>query len=119
MREHTRAYQQAGGTKEFSAYYLADHQSAVFRQSLRRNLVFSQHNLVCDSAFNEFQLIMCRNVLLYFDEALRNRAHGLFHTSLSRLGVLVLGRKEALRFTPYHEAYRELLPSLRIYRRIT
>jgi chemotaxis protein methyltransferase CheR len=118
MREHTQAYQRAGGTQDFSSYYLTDHESAVFRKSLRRQLVFSQHNLVCDSVFNEFQLVVCRNVLLYFDETLRRRAQELFHASLSNFGVLVLGKKESLRFTEYEPAYQELKDGLRIYRRI-
>lgn len=118
MQEYTRAYQLAGGTKDFSSYYVADHQHAVLRKALRRHVVFSQHNLVCDSAFNEFQLIVCRNVMLYFDEVLRERAHGLFESSLSHFGVLVLGKKESLRFSPYAERYKELQEGLRIYRRI-
>ena len=118
MREHTQAYQRAGGAEDFSRYYLADHESAVFRKSLRRNVVFSQHNLVCDSAFNEFQLVICRNVLLYFDETLRRRAHELFHASLSNFGVLVLGKKESMRFTEHEQAYQELREGLRIYRRV-
>ena len=118
MREYTQAYQRAGGAYDFSSYYVADHEHAVLRQSLRRNVVFSQHNLVCDSAFNEFQLIMCRNVLLYFDETLRDRAHQLFHNSLSSFGVLVLGKKEALTFSRHADRYRELGEGLRIYRRL-
>jgi chemotaxis protein methyltransferase CheR len=118
MREHTRAYQAAGGTRDFSSYYLADHEHAVFRSALRRQLVFSQHNLVCDSAFNEFQLIVCRNVLLYFDQSLRQRAHDLFHASLSNFGVLVLGKKESLRFTEHAAAYHELLDGSRVYRKV-
>ena len=118
MREHTRAYQRAGGTRDFSSYYVTDHERAVFRSSLRRQLVFSQHNLVCDSAFNEFQLIVCRNVLLYFDQTLRRRAHELFHSSLSNFGILVLGKKESLRFTEYAEVFQELRDGLRVYRRI-
>jgi chemotaxis protein methyltransferase CheR len=118
MREHTQAYQRAGGRADFSSYYLADQQSAMFRQALRRQIVFSQHNLVCDSAFNEFQLIVCRNVLLYFDQTLRERAYRLFDASLSTFGVLVLGKQESLRFTPQAERYRELRDGLRVYRRI-
>lgn len=117
MREHTRAYQAAGGTNDFSSYYVTDHESAVFRSSLRRQLVFSQHNLVCDSTFNEFQLIVCRNVLLYFDADLRARAHDLFHGSLSNFGVLVLGKKESLRFTEHAASYAELREGARIYRK--
>jgi chemotaxis protein methyltransferase CheR len=118
MREHTRAYQAAGGTRDFSSYYVTDHEAAVFRSSLRRQLVFSQHNLVCDSTFNEFQLIVCRNVLLYFDSNLRQRAHDLFHGSLSNFGVLVLGKKESLRFTEHAGSYAELREGARVYRKV-
>ena len=118
MQDYTRAYQRAGGTRDFSDYYVADHQHAVIRKSLRRQLVFSQHNLVCDRVFNEFQLIVCRNVLLYFDETLRARAHDLFHASLSHFGVLVLGKKESLRYTEHAERYRELVDGSRVYRRL-
>lgn len=118
MREYTQAYQRAGGQRDFSSYYTTDDQNAVFRSSLKRNVLFSQHNLVSDSMFNEFQLIVCRNVLLYFDEALRERAHWLFHSSLSQLGTLVLGKKETLRYTSLAPMYRELREGLQIYRRI-
>jgi chemotaxis protein methyltransferase CheR len=118
MRDHTRAYLASGGTNDFSSYYVADHEFAVFRSSLRRQIVFSQHNLVCDSAFNEFQLIVCRNVLLYFDPTLRERALSLFHGSLSNFGILVLGKKESLRFTDYADSYQELQEGVRVYRKI-
>jgi chemotaxis protein methyltransferase CheR len=118
MREHTLAYQRAGGQQDFSSYYIADHEHAIFRQPLRRQLVFSQHSLVCDAAFNEFHLIVCRNVLLYFDQVLRDRAHELFHNSLIGFGMLLLGKKESLRFTPHEASYQELQPGLRIYRRL-
>lgn len=118
MREYTQNYQRAGGLSDFSSYYTTDQENAVFRASLKRNIVFSQHNLVSDSMFNEFQLIVCRNVLLYFDEKLRDRALDLFHGSLSPLGTLVLGKKESLRFTRFAAKYRELQDDLQIYRRL-
>jgi chemotaxis protein methyltransferase CheR len=118
MREHTRAYHSAGGKQDFSAYYVTDHQSAVFRKSLSRHVIFSQHNLVCDSAFNEFHLIMCRNVLLYFDQTLRERAYQLFKSSLSTFGWLVLGKQESLRFSGHAAGFRELQDGLRVYRRL-
>jgi chemotaxis protein methyltransferase CheR len=118
MREYTIAYQRAGGVADFSSYYTTDQENAIFRASLRRNLLFSQHNLVSDSMFNEFHLIVCRNVLLYFDESLRDRAQKLFHSSLIPLGTLVLGKKESLRFTAYNHLYRELRDGLQIYRRL-
>lgn len=118
MRDNTQAYQRSGGREDFSSYYTTDQENAVFRASLKRNIVFSQHNLVSDSVFNEFQLIVCRNVLLYFNEALRDRAHDLFYSSLSPLGMLVLGKKESLRYTRFAAKYRELGESLQIYRRL-
>jgi len=118
MREYTQNYQRSGGTQDFSSYYSTDQENAVFRASLKRNILFSQHNLVSDSMFNEFQLIVCRNVLLYFDEQLRDRAHDLFHSSLSPLGTLVLGKKESLRFTRFEPMYRELRNGAQIYRRL-
>jgi chemotaxis protein methyltransferase CheR len=118
MRDYTQAYLRAGGTQDFSSYYVTDRAAAVFRKSLRRHMIFSQHNLVCDSVFNEFHLIVCRNVLLYFDQTLRERAHGLFDASLSHLGVLVLGKQESLRFTPHAARYQELREGLRLYRRV-
>lgn len=118
MRDNTIGYRRSGGIADFSSYFTTDHENAVFRSSLKRNVVFSQHNLVCDSMFNEFQLILCRNVLLYFDPTLRERAHRLFHASLGRLGTLVLGKKESLRFTSFAGHYRELHDGLQIYRRI-
>jgi chemotaxis protein methyltransferase CheR len=117
MRDYTSAYQRAGGESDFSSFYVADHQHAIFRQSLRQQLVFSQHSLVCDAAFNEFHLIVCRNVLLYFDQVLRQRALDLFHHSLIDRGMLALGKKESLHFTPHGELYAEMQPGLRIYRR--
>lgn len=118
MREYTTNYQAAGGTHDFSAYYSADAENVVFRQFLRRNLIFSQHNLVCDAAFNEFQLILCRNVVIYFDQVLRARVHELMHASLAKLGLLVLGKRESIRFTRVEPFYQELVPNLRIYRRM-
>lgn len=118
MQEHTAAYHRAGGKGDFSSYYIADHQSAILRDELRRHLVFSQHNLVSDSSFNEFQLILCRNVLIYFSEALRERVHRLFYDSLVNFGVMALGIKESLRYTPFADRYEPLVESLGLYRRV-
>jgi len=118
MQEHTAAYHRAGGKGDFSSYYIADHQSAILRDELRRHLVFSQHNLVSDGSFNEFQLILCRNVLIYFSEALRERVHQLFYDSLVKFGVLALGLKESMRYTPFADRYEPLVESLGLYRRV-
>jgi chemotaxis protein methyltransferase CheR len=118
MQEHTAAYHRAGGKRDFSSYYLADHESAIMREELRRQIVFSQHNLVSDGSFNEFQLILCRNVMIYFSEALRERVHQLFYDSLVTFGVLAVGVKESLRYSRYADRYEPLVESLGIYRRV-
>jgi chemotaxis protein methyltransferase CheR len=117
MRDNTARYVRAGGTTDFSTYYTADAHSAVFRRTLVRNVVFSQHDLVSDGSFNDFHVILCRNVLIYFDRGLRERALGLFDDSLVRFGILALGKRESLRFTACHETFNELVPGMRIYRR--
>ena len=73
MRDYTAAYQHAGGRQDFSSYYVADQKNAILRQTLRKNIIFSQHNLPSDGAFNEFHLILCRNVGIYFDESCARR----------------------------------------------
>ena len=118
MQEHTAAYHRAGGKGDFSSYYTADHESAILREELRRHIVFSQHNLVSDGSFNEFQLILCRNVMIYFTEALRERVHQLFYDSLVTFGVLAVGVKESLRYSRYADRYEPLVESLGIYRRV-
>jgi chemotaxis protein methyltransferase CheR len=117
MRDYTLAYQQAGGHRDFSSYYMTDRDNVVFRSWLRKQIIFSQHNLVSDGTFNEFHLIVCRNVLIYFGQALRDRAQQLFHDSLIKFGVLALGKKESMRFTRFEPHYQELPGNLRIYRR--
>ena len=118
MRDYTAAYHKAGGQADFSEYYRADATHAILRDDLRRHVVFSQHNLVSDASFNEFHLILCRNVMIYFDKNLRDRVHELLHESLVMFGVLVLGTRESLRFSPLHERYEVLDEALRLYRRV-
>ena len=92
--------------------------NAIFRASLRENLVFSQHNLAMDGSFNEFNMILCRNVMIYFTQALQHRVHELFSQSLAMFGILGLGSKESLRFTPHENDYEQLVPGCKLYRRI-
>jgi chemotaxis protein methyltransferase CheR len=117
MREYIRNYHQAGGMADFTEYYAADHRNATIRSWLRDNIVFSQHSLVADRSFNEFNVILCRNVLIYFEHPLRARVHQLLYDSLARFGMLVLGRRETIDYTPYSAAYRRLDAQNRIYRR--
>lgn len=118
MQEYTQQYLQAGGTKAFSQYYTAAYENAIFRSSLRENVVFSQHNLVTDGSFNEFNVILCRNVLIYFDRSLQNRVHDLFYNSLCSFGILGLGRQETIRFTSCADRYAEISKPEKLYRRL-
>ena len=118
MKEYTDNYIQAGGMASFSEYYTAKFDHAILSNSLKRNIVFAQHNLVTDKSFNEFQLILIRNVLIYFNDDLRHRVLDLLHGSLVKFGVLALGRKESLKFSSYDHAYEELDVREKLYRRI-
>jgi chemotaxis protein methyltransferase CheR len=117
MQEFTQNYLQAGGTRAFSEYYLADYGGVVFDRRLVENAVFAQHNLVSDRSFNEFHVIVCRNVMIYFDRSLQERVFNLFHESLIRLGVLALGHKETIRFSSTADQYEELDLRERIWRK--
>jgi chemotaxis protein methyltransferase CheR len=117
MQEYTANYQQGGGNGDFSSYYRADHQNAIFRQSLRDKIVFSQHNLATDASFNEFNMILCRNVMIYFDKPLQERVHALFRDSLCDFGLLALGKKESLNFSTYADCYEEMVRGMRLYKR--
>jgi len=117
MRDYTENYIAAGGTRAFSEYYTAEDDGARFRPEISANVVFAQHNLVSDRSFNEFHVIVCRNVMIYFDKALQNHVFATFHDSLVRFGVLALGHKESLRFTTYADRYEELDRRERLYRK--
>jgi len=117
MQEYTQNYLRGGGTRAFSEYYLASYDGARFDRRLVQNTVFAQHNLVSDNAFNEFQAIVCRNVMIYFDRSLQERVLGLFDESLVTLGVLGLGHKESLRFSGLAQRYDELDPTEKLYRK--
>jgi len=118
MKQYTQNYIRAGGTRDFSEYYVAAYDSARFSRALTENVVFAQHNLAMDRGFNEFNVIVCRNVLIYFDRALQNRVHELFYESLGMFGILALGHKESIGFTPYADRYEEVDADERLYRRI-
>jgi chemotaxis protein methyltransferase CheR len=118
MQEYTDNYIRAGGRRSFSEYYLARYEGALFERTLTENVVWAPHNLVQDSAFNTFNVILCRNVMIYFDRPLQNRVHHLFLDSLERLGVLALGHKETIHFTEVQDHYDELDPGERLYRRV-
>jgi chemotaxis protein methyltransferase CheR len=118
MKAYTANYIQAGGTRAFSEYYTAEYDSAIFRPWLKQNLVFAQHNLAMDTSFNELHLIVCRNVMIYFNRTLQSRVVDLFSSSLVRLGFLCLGNKESLKGTPGEAAYDVVDADERIYRKV-
>ena len=118
MQEYTQNYQRAGGKSDFSEYYSVEHGVAKLDQGLSEHVVFAQHNLASDRSFNEFNVVLCRNVLIYFGRDLQRRVHQLFYDSLARFGVLGLGQKETLRFTDLEDRYEELDSREKIYRRI-
>jgi chemotaxis protein methyltransferase CheR len=118
MKEYTENYIRAGGKQSFSEYYLAKYEGALFDRTLSENVVWAPHNLVQDRSFNTFNVILCRNVMIYFDRSLQTRVHQLFYDSLERLGILALGHKESIRFTGIEDAYEELDPLERLYRKV-
>jgi chemotaxis protein methyltransferase CheR len=118
MQKYTQNYQQSGGTRSFSEYYTARYEFAILRPALQRNIVFSQHNLVSDAPFNEFNVILCRNVMIYFNRALQERTHQLFYDSLGTFGILGLGSRETLRFMPQEHLYEPLVPNEKLFRRV-
>ncbi|MDP1851552.1 MAG: protein-glutamate O-methyltransferase CheR [Candidatus Planktophila sp.] len=118
MKEYTENYQAGGGKAAFSEYYQAGHGHAVMRKDLSKKIVWARHNLVTDASFNEFHLILCRNVLIYFNTRLQQRAHRLFYKSLTKGGVLVLGRAETMQLTPHESHYRTLNRREKIFQRM-
>jgi len=108
LKQYSENYLQSGGTKDFSTYYTANYSLAKFDECLSSKMIFSTHNLVSDHSFNEFQLILCRNVLIYFDKDLQHKVFNLFDNSIENLGYLALGSKESLEFWPKAKAYKRI-----------
>jgi chemotaxis protein methyltransferase CheR len=117
IAQFTENHRLAGGKASLSDYYTAAYGAAVFDKSLRRRAVFAEHNLASDQVFAEAQLVSSRNVLIYFDRALQDRALGLFGDSLARGGFLGLGSKETLRFSRYSDGFDDFREHEKIYRR--
>lgn len=113
----TENHRRSGGKSSLSDYYQAAYGRAVFDKTLRRNVVFSDHSLVTDESFGEMHYVSCRNVLIYFDRALQDRALGLFARSLARKGFLGLGSKESLRFSAHASDFEDFVREEKIYQR--
>jgi chemotaxis protein methyltransferase CheR len=118
MKQYSENYILSGGSQDFSSYYTAQYNSAKFDDSLGRRIVLATHNLVSDGTFNEFQLILCRNVMIYFDKPLQDKAMRLFYDSLEMLGYLALGSKETIKFTAVAAKFRQLENRERIWRKV-
>jgi len=118
MRKYTVNYQRAGGTGEFSNYYQVENGRVRIKPFLVRNIVFAQHNLVTDRSFNEFHVILCRNVFIYFNRELQERVLRLFYDSLVMFGHLGLGDKETLEYLPLGDRFEEVGKGRKLYRKI-
>ncbi|MDG9923530.1 MULTISPECIES: protein-glutamate O-methyltransferase CheR [unclassified Pseudomonas] len=117
VRTYTENYQRSGGKRAFSDYYTAAYDRALFDKSLRANVTFADHSLATDSVFAETHLVSCRNVLIYFNRALQDRALGLFHESLCHRGFLGLGSKESIDFSGYAQQFEAVARQERIFRK--
>lgn len=117
VKEYTHNYFKAGGNHSLSDYYHAHYDLVKMDESLKSNILFTHHNVVSDGVFSEMQLILCRNVLIYFDRPLQARVQGLFRDSLARGGFLCLGLKETLA-PAMDKEFRVVEPQLKIYRRV-
>lgn len=117
MKGYSRNYLAAGGVGSLSDYFDARYDRAVIKQILKERIVFASHNLATDGSFGEMQMILCRNVMIYFKPALKERTLELLDSSLPGGGILGLGTKETLEGRSIAGRYDELVPLLRIYRK--
>ena len=118
MKDYTRNYKMAGGLASFADYYTARYDHTIMDRGLKKNIVFSDHNLVTDGVFGEIDLIVCRNVLIYFNRELQDRVFGLFSESLEKGGFLCLGSKESMMFSKYADRFESVINKEKIYRRL-
>ena len=117
MQQNSENYIRCGGKEDFSIYYQANYNSAKFDESLSTKMIFSTHNLVADASFNEFQLILCRNVLIYFNRELQSKVLQLFDRSMDSLGFLALGSKESIKFSPIAGYYKQVVYNEKVWRK--
>lgn len=119
VKNFTTSYQESGGTVSFSEYYHSNEDSIVINKGLKENITFANHNLVTDNVFSEMHLILCRNVLIYFDRNLQNRVFNLFNDSLINDGFLCIGTKEALNFSDVSKIFIPVNERMKIYKKKT
>jgi chemotaxis protein methyltransferase CheR len=118
MKQYSENYILSGGRQDFSSYYTAQYNSAKFDSALGKRVVLATHNLVSDGTFNEFQLILCRNVMIYFDKPLQDKVMNLFYDSLETLGYIALGSRETIKFTAVAAKFKQLEDKERIWRKM-
>ena len=118
IKEYTVNYQKAGGLNSFADYYSAKYDSVMLDPSLKERIVFADHNLVTDGVFGEMNIILCRNVLIYFTKKLQARVVKLFVDSLAPSGFLCLGSKESLQFSEHFQRFDTVVDKEKIYRLI-
>lgn len=117
IKAYTHNYQQSGGTSSFADYYTAKYDSAIIDQSLKKKITFAEHNLVTDGVFGEMHVIICRNVLIYFNRNLQSNVINLFSESLSNGCFLCLGSKESVKFSSSTDNFETFSDSEKIYRK--
>ncbi len=118
MRKYTNNYMLAGGKKAFSDYYNVKNNGVKFHTNLVRNIIFAQHNLATDQSFNEFHVVLCRNVLIYFNKTLQKKVHQLFYESLCMFGILGLGDKETISYMDRADWYEEIIVGQKLYKKV-
>jgi chemotaxis protein methyltransferase CheR len=118
MQQYSKNYLDSGGMYDFSSYYTANYGMAKFSEQLSDKMIFSTHNLVSDFSFNSFQLVLCRNVLIYFEKTLQSKVLQLLDNSLELLGFLALGTKESLRFSSIESNYASVHGREKIWRKV-
>ncbi len=119
IKYYTTNYQKAGGTCSFSDYYIANYDSVIIDKALKKNIVFAEHNLVTDGVFTEANLIICRNVLIYFNRELQDKVLKLFDESLTTGGFLTLGTKETIYFSSVNDKYSTISKNNKIFKKTT
>ena len=118
MKKYSENYQNSGGKKSMSEYYHAKYNAVIMNKNLRENIIFAHHNLAIDNVFSETHLVMCRNVMIYFNRELQNRVLELFTESLQINGFLVIGNRESIDFSSVKDYYKVVDKKNRIYQKI-
>ena len=119
MREYTANYQRSGGTGSFARYFRTGYDAAILDNTLKKNIAFANHNLVADGVFSEMHLVICRNVLIYFNKTLQDQVLRLFHETLVHGGILALGSKESIQFSQVADNFKPLSGKWKIYQKTT